>query len=125
MSFQFQIEDSTRPLASLCYQSSDEDMEAEYDINEGHSDNDIQLIGCYSEVSAFPPELAAGRAMTTELADCLSNLSLPEKEHAVTESYFTEPSVELIEWLVGNPPYTYVQQFPQAHPIARYSQVSD
>ena len=96
-----------------------ESINSVHDINVGDSDDDIQVIRCYSETSAFSPQLAAGRAMTTELADCMSNLSLPEKEQSVTESYFTELSEELIEWLVGNPPSTYAQQLPQAHPIAQ------
>ena len=95
-----------------------------HNTNDGDSDDDLQVIGCYSEASAFPPQLAAGRAMTTELADCMSNkLSLPETEQTETESYFTELSEELIEWLVGNPPSTYAQQLPQAHPIAQCSQI--
>ena len=128
MSFQFQFEESTRPLVSLSYQSVDEDMEVEpiysvHDVNEGDCDDDIQVIGCYSETSDISPQLAAGRAMTTESADCMSNLSLPETEHTVTESYFSQPSEELIQGFVGNPPSTYARQLPQAHQIAQCSPI--
>ena len=70
-------------------------------------DDDIQVIACYSENSELPPQLAAGSTMTTDLTECLSYLSLSEAVEIVLESYFTEPSEELIEWFVGSPPRTY------------------
>ena len=41
----------------------------------------------------------------------------------VPESYFTEPSEELIEWFVGSPPSTFSGVQPQQHPIAQCSQI--
>ena len=86
-------------------------------------EDDIQVIACYSENQEFPPQLTAGRAMTSDLNDCLSYLSLLESVETVPESYFTEPSAELIEWFVGNPPSTYSGVQPQQHPIAQCSQI--
>ena len=103
MSLQFNAEDITRPLVSLSLRSSDEEMEVDsiysvHDMDPCDSDeDDIQVIACYSENPEFLPQLAAGRAMTSDLTDCLSYLSLPETVETVTENYFTEPSEELIE----------------------------
>ena len=87
------------------------------------ADDDIQVIACYSENPEFPPQLAAGRAMTSDLTDCLGYLSLPETAETVPESYFTEPSEELIELFVGSPPSTHSGVQPRQHPIAECSQI--
>ena len=127
MPLQFQLEEPARPLASLFFQSSDEDIEIDYiysvqdETNCDSDDDDIQVIGRYSEASEFPPQLVAGRAMTTELADCMSNLGLPETEQS--ECYFTEPSEELKEWFVGNPSPTYSGQHPYTHPITQCGRI--
>ena len=129
MPLQFQMEEPARPLVSLSYQSSDEDMEIDYihsvqdETNCDSDDDDIQVIACSSEASEFRPQLVAGRAMTTELADSMSNLGLPETEQSVSESYFTELSEELTEWFVGNPPSTYSGQQPYTHPIAQCGRI--
>ena len=110
MSLRFSVDDTTRPLVSFSYQSSDEDMEVDsiYSIQDmttrDSDDDDIQVIACCSENSEFPPPLAAGGAMTTDSTECLSYLNLPETQESVEESFFTEPSEKLIEWFVGNPP---------------------
>ena len=114
---------------SLSYCSYDEEKEVDsiysvHDTDPCDSDEDgIQVIACYSKNPEFPPQLAAGRAMTSDLTDCLSYLSLPETVGTVPESYFTEPSKELIEWFVGRPPSTYSGVQPQQHPIAQCSQI--
>ena len=79
MSLQFNTEGINGPLVSLSYRSSDEEMEVDsiYSVHDS-DDDDIQVIACYSENQEFPPQLAAGRAMTTDLSDCLGYLSLPE-----------------------------------------------
>ena len=129
MSLQFNAEEINRPLVSLSYRSSDEEMEVDsiysvHDTAPQDSDkDDIQVIACYSENQEFPPQLAAGRAMTSDLSVCLGHLSLPETTETVPESYFTEPSEELIESLVGSPPSTYSGVQPQQHPIAQCSQI--
>ena len=129
MSLQFNAEGINGPLVSLSYRSSDEDMEVD-SIYSAHDtapqdsdDDDIQVIACYSENREFPPQLAAGRAMTSDLSACLGYLSLPETTETATESYFTEPSEDLIEWFVGSPPSTYTGLQPQQHPIAQCSQI--
>ena len=86
-------------------------------------DDGIQVITCYSENAEFPSQLAAGGAMTTDLMECLSYLNLPELEKSSHESYFTEPSEELIEWFVENPPLAFAGLQPQEHPIAQCSQI--
>ena len=72
------------------------------------SDDDIQVLACYHENAPFPPQLAAGRAMTTELTNSLNDLNLPKEDFTDTISTFTEPSQELLDWCVGAPPTTYV-----------------
>ena len=121
MSLQFNTEGINGPLVSLSYRSSDEEMEVDsiYSVHDS-DDDDIQVIACYTENQEFPPQLAAGRAMTTDLSDCLGYLSLPE---TISESYFTEPTEELIDWFVGSPPSTYSGVQPQQHPIAQCSQI--
>ena len=129
MSLQFNAEGINGPLVSLSYRSSDEDMEID-SIYSAHDtapqdsdDDDIRVIACYSENREVPPQLAAGRAMTSDLSACLGYLSLPETTETATESYFTEPSEDLIEWFVGSPPSTYAGLQPQQHPRSQCSQV--
>ena len=121
MALQFDTEGINGPLVSLSYRSSDEEMEVD-SIQSVHDsdDDDIQVIACYSENQEFPPQLTAGRAMTTDLSDCLGYLSLPE---TISESYFTEPTEDLIDWFVGSPPSTYTGVQPQRQPIAQCSQL--
>ena len=72
MSLLFNADDRTRPLVSLSYRSCDEDMEVDsiysvHDTDQCDSDeDDIQVIACYSENPEFPPQLTAGRAMTSD-----------------------------------------------------------
>ena len=80
MSLQFSLEEHDRPLVSLSYQSSDEEMEVDsVSVADGpdgqNSDDDIQVLACYRENIPFPPQLIAGLAMTTELAHCLNDLN--------------------------------------------------
>ena len=62
------------------------------------SDDDIQVLACYPESTPFPPQLAAGRGMTSEPTQCLNDLSLPPEDLIDSVSTFTEPSQELLEW---------------------------
>ena len=108
MSLQFSIEEYTRPLVSLSYQSFDEEMEIDSisvaDVQDDqNSDDDIQVLACYYENQPYPPQLVAGRAMTTELTCCLNDLSLPKDDWEDTISTFTEPPQELLNWCVGGP----------------------
>ena len=70
MSLQFNAGDITRPLVSLSYRSSDEDMEVDSIYSIHYTDqcdsdeDDIQVIAWYSENPEFPPQLTAGKAMT-------------------------------------------------------------
>ena len=111
MSLEFSVDDTARPLVTL-------NVTARYS-----DDDDLQVIACCSENSEFPPQTAAGRTMTTDIRESQSYLCLPEAEESVPENYFREPSEELIEWFVGNPPPTYSRLQPQEQPIAKCSQI--
>ena len=52
---------------------------------------------------SFPPQLAAGRAMTTNLTESLNDLSLSAETFLDTIDDFTEPSDELINWVTLQP----------------------
>ena len=41
-------------------------------------DDEIEVLACYRIGPEFPPQLVAGRRMTTEITQCLNDLSLPE-----------------------------------------------
>ena len=76
MSLQFSLEEHDRPLVSLSYQSSDEEMEVDsVSIAEGpdgqDSDDDIQVLACYRENIPFPPQLTAGRASYDRVSSLL------------------------------------------------------
>ena len=64
----------------------------------------MKILACYRVNPEFPPQLAAGRAMTTELTECLNDLNLPINEPLESASTFSEPSHSLIDWFIGNPP---------------------
>ena len=71
MSLQFDVEEFIRPLVSALYESSDEGMEIDTAsttvVNQSlDDDSDIEVIACYRETPIYPPQLAAGRAMTFE-----------------------------------------------------------
>ena len=88
------------------------------------SDDDIQVLACYRENIPFPPQLAGGRAMTTELTQCLNDLSLPHKDLTDSISTFTEPPQELLDWCVGGPPINYHGCYADDHPTAQCSQLN-
>ena len=75
MALQFNSEFQTRSLVNLSYQSSDEDMDIDSinstkDVQDIVSEeDDIQVLACYRYNDEFPPQLAAGKAMTTELSE--------------------------------------------------------
>ena len=125
MALQFNCELLPRSLVDPSYQSSDEDMDvdsinsADDILDANGEDDDIQVFACYRYNTEFPPELAAGRAMTTELTECLNDLNLPISEPTESVSTFTEPSNSLIDWFVGNPPPTYYGQSASDYPIAQ------
>ena len=129
MSLQFEIEEHPRSLVSLSYASSEENMEIDsvtsvQDLQDRESlDDDIQLLACYYEHPPFSPQLLAGRAMIANLTQCLNDLSLPSEAFLEDASTFTEPSDELINWIIGNPPSTYANRAIGEHPIAVCSQL--
>ena len=84
-------------------------------------EDDIQVLACYRYNEDFPPQLTAGRAMTTELTECLNDLNIPLSEPVDSVSTFSEPSNSLIDWFVGNPPCTFYGQSASDHPIAQCS----
>ena len=129
MSLQFSLEEHDRPLVSLLYQSSDEEMEVDSvsvaDGPEGQdSDDDIQVLACYRENIPFPPQLTAGRAMTTELAHCLNDLNIPDDDLIGSASTFTDPSQDLLHWCVGGPPRTSYGSNANDHPITYCGQLN-
>ena len=122
MSWQFVLDALTRPLFSLSYQSSDEDMEIDSvsiadNLENQDCDEDIQDLACYRESDPFLPQLIAGRAMTTELSQYLNDFSLPNEDSVVSASTFTEPSQDLREWRVGGPPGNSYDWYRNNHPI--------
>ena len=129
MSLQFSLEEHDRPLVSLSYQSSDEEMEVDsVSIADGpdgqDSDDDIQVLACYRENIPFPPQLTAGRAMTTELAHCLNDLNIPDDDLIGSVSTFTDPSQDLLDWCVGGPPRTSYGSNADDHPITYCGQLN-
>ena len=129
MALQFNCELQPRSLVDISYQSSDEDMDIDSvasinDTQNGVSDDDeIQVLACYNYNDTFPPQLVAGRAMTTELTQCLNDLNIPPSEPIDSVSAFSEPSNSLIDWFVGNPPPTYYGQSASDYPIAQCSRL--
>ena len=129
MSLRFDCELKPRSLVDHSYQSSDEDMEIDSipqvdDTQEVVSDDDeIQVLACYSYNDTFPPQLVAGRAMTTELTECLNDLNIPPCEPLDSISTFSKPSNSLIDWFVGNPPPSYYDQSASDCPIAQCSRL--
>ena len=116
MALQFDCELRPRSLVDLSYQSSDEDMDIDSitstdDAKDVVSDDDeIQVLACYNYNDTLPPQLVAGRAMTTEFTECLNDLNIPPSEPIDSVSTFSEPSDFLIDWFVGNPPPSYYGQ---------------
>ena len=97
MSLQFTRDHNIRPLVSLSYLSSDEDMEIDAvsvtnGLDNQDIDDDIQVLACYRESVPYPPQLVAGRTMTTELTQCLNDLSLSHEDLIDSNSTVTEPS---------------------------------
>ena len=85
-------------------------------------DADIQVLACYRFNSELPPQLAAGRAMTTELTECLNDLNLPISEPNEFAGAFSEPSNSLVDWFIGSLPPSYKGQSASDHPIAQCNQ---
>ena len=128
MSLQFDVEEFVRPLVSALYESSDEDMEIDTAsttvVNQSlDDDSDIEVIACYREMPIYPPQLAAGRAMTFEGPFNLNEQSnLPWGQSGSIGSTI-DPSDSLIDWFVGSPPsQTYVCEDPR-HRMANCSQL--
>ena len=130
MSLQFKIEEYPRSLVSSAYASSDEDMDIDSVISiqdqwdRESGDDEIQVLTCYHENPPFPPQLVAGRTMTTSLTQCLDDLSLPSTHCNDTIDTFTEPSGELVNWPIGHPPATYDHQPIEYHPTADCGQLN-
>ena len=131
MSLQFELEEHPRSLLSLFYSSSEKDMEVDSLtsvqglLDRETEDDDIQVWAFYYENPPFPPKFAAGRARTTDLTPCLNDLSLPIEIFLEDENTFTEPSDELINWMVGNPPPTYSDGAIEEQPIPGCKQLNE
>ena len=129
MSLQFNCDPYPRSLVDLSYQSSEEEVDVDsitstHDVQDSVSyDDDIQVLACYRISPEFPQQLVAGRAMTTEITECLNDLNLPSSEMVESASTFSEPSNSLVDWFIGNPPASYYGQPISNHPIAHCSQI--
>ena len=62
--------------------------------------------------------------MTTELTQCLNDLSLPHEDLIDSVSTLTEPSQQLLDWSVGGPPNNSYDRFGNDHPITHCSQLN-
>ena len=123
------MDTNTRPLVSLSYHSSEEAMEVDaMSVTDGldnyDSDEDIQVLACYRESTPFLPQLAAGRATTSELTQCLNDFSLPPEDLIDSASTFTKPSQELLDWCVGGLPINFYDRYGNDHPITQCSQLN-
>ena len=129
MSLQFNVEEFIRPLVSEDYNSSDEDMEVdvlsipEDSKQDDGCDSDIEIIACYREAPMFPPQLAGGRAMTTELDANEYDLTQSQYGQPGSVASTTDPSDSLIEWFVGNPPQRTYKEGDSRHQIAQCSRL--
>ena len=130
MSLQFRLGKPTRSSVSSAYDSSNEEMEIDsvtsvqdqWDRDSEY--DDVQVLACYYENLTFPPQLAAGRAMTTSLTHCLDDLSLPSDFTQSSVDTFTESSGRLRKWPVGHPPSSFANAAPEDHPIAECRQLN-
>ena len=81
MALQFNCDPYPMSLVDLSYQSSEEDMDVDsitstHDVLDSVSDDDnIQALACYRISREFAQQLVAGRAMTTEITECLNDLN--------------------------------------------------
>ena len=65
--------------------------------------SDIEMIACYREVPIYPPQLVAGRAMTSEIGACKEERaqSLYGLSGSIDSTF--DPSDSLVDWFVGSP----------------------
>ena len=129
MSLQFNVEEFIRSLVSDTYNSSDEDMEIDVvsvhdDLTQDDgADSDIEIIACYRDAPVYPPQLVAGRAMTTDFDTYEHNPTQSQYGQSGPVASTTDPSDSLIEWLVGSPnQQTYNEENPR-HQIAHCSEL--
>ena len=128
MSLQLDVEEFVRPLVSALYESSDEDMEIDTAsttvVNQSFDDDsDIEVIACYREIPIYPPQLAAGRAMTFEATHYGDDQSYPQCEPSGSIGSTFDPSDSLVDWFVGSPPLqTYADTDPN-HRMANCNQI--
>ena len=81
------------------------------------------VIACYREAPVFPCQLVVGRAMISEIAQCLNDLSLPAEEFAQSIGSYSEPSSGLTDWLVGYRPINSYEANDSNNLITHYSQL--
>ena len=129
MSLQFNVEEFIRPLVSDTYNSSNEDMEIDVvsvhdDLTQDDgADSDVEIIACYRDAPVYPPQLVAGRAMTTDFDTYENNPTQSQYGQSGPVASTTDPSDSLIEWLVGSPNQrTYNEEYPR-HQIAHCSEL--
>ena len=105
-------------MVSSLHESSDEDIDIDTAsttvVNQSlDNDSDIEVIACYRETPIYPPQLAAGRAMTFEITDCGDDQPHPQCEPSGSIGSTFDPSDSLIDWILGSPPLqTYAEGDP-------------
>ena len=71
----------------------------------------------------FPPQLVAGRPMTTELDSCVDNFIYSQYGQPGSKASITDPSDSLIDWFVGNPDQRYYNEESPQRQIAQCSKL--
>ena len=72
----------------------------------------------------FSPQLAAGRALSLNLARRLNDLSLPSGVSAESIELASERSSGLVEWLIGNRPINAYTANDPNHPMSQCSEIT-
>ena len=105
-------------MVNALYESSDEDMDIDTAsttvVNQSlDEDSDIEVIACYRESQIYPPQLAAGRAMTFDFTGCGNDQPYPEYGTSGSIGSTFDSSESLVDWIVGSPPLqTYAEGDP-------------
>ena len=105
MTLQFDVEEFIRPLVSALYESSDKDMDVDTAsttvVNQSlDEDSDIEVIACSRESQIYPPQLAAGRAMTFDFTGYRNGQPYPEYGTSGSIGSTFDPSDSLVDWVV-------------------------
>ena len=127
MALQFTVDNLIRPIVSLSYLSSDEEMEVDDPsqtfIGDDNQDSDIEVLACYREEQAFEPQTVAGRFMTTDLPGGLDDLSIAAALYGPSSTDDNPPS-DLVDLVLGQSPPSESFKRLNQRPIAHCSQLA-